>query len=399
MKSARILKTLLYIGTILILSASLTSCNKSKKGEEFANNINYENNIIEVKVKSHTWYYFTNNGFAKTDKPQNAPYASFKPWTEAYRISSANSALEADGDTAKGFAIVNRLGVLCFENDKVTLSKDAFIFDDRTADNLIFIDNTPVFSVYKSSFFNETTNNQEYQDDDTKHLFLVQYDGNTKVSYPLINCNNLVDRTNSEVTDFFWNGNNWVCSIKTIQDNRTYFNYINWTSTVPLLTLTPENATEGITIEEIDFDTFKDEHKVFSYNQAPERIRNLLINFSDKKSFGIDVKSAGGYSIRSYLNMVETEDPFLEAKGLLAQSWSAVLFQDGTFYLEGALSGKHILRNGKPIALRLPKLPPNFIYSDFVISSTTLYAAWEETQFFETSKSGFIAIDLEKLLY
>lgn len=399
MKLSKILKTFLYIGITLIFTVSILACGETKKTEAVATDINYENNIIEVKVKNHTWYYFTASGFAKTEKPQFAPYSSFKPWTEAFRISSANTALEANGETAKGFAIVNRLGVLCFENDKVTLSKDAYIFDDRTADNLLFIDNVPVFSVYKSAFFNETTNNQTYQDDETKHLFLVQYDGNTKVSYPLINCNNLVEKTNSEVTDFFWNGTNWVCSIKTIQDNRTYFNYINWTNTVPLLTLTPENATEGITIEEIDFDTFKAEHKIYPYEQAPERIKNLLKNFSNKKSFGIDVKSAGGYSIRSYENIAETDDPFLEAKGLLAQSWSAVLFQDGTFYLEGALSGKHILHNGKPIALRLPKLPPNYIYSDFVISGTTLYAAWEETQFYETSKSGFIAIDLEKLLY
>jgi hypothetical protein len=93
---------------------------------------------------------------------------------------------------------------------------------------------------------------------------------------------------------------------------------------------------------------------------------------------------------------METE---LNAKAIISQSWSAALFEDGTLYIEGALPGKHILRGGKPVAIRLPKLDKGYIYSDFVISGTTLYAAWEETDFYKIKRSGFLSVDLDSTLY
>ena len=67
--------------------------------------------------------------------------------------------------------------------------------------------------------------------------------------------------------------------------------------------------------------------------------------------------------------------------------------------IEGALEGKHILRNGRPVVIRLPVLPENFVYSDFVITGTSLYAAWEETSFYKIGRSGFLYVDLENTLY
>lgn len=389
----RKIKAFIILGLCVILS----SCSK-KNDTTTIPQIN-EPEIIEVKAQNFSWYYFTDEGFASIDRPQNVPFTSYLPWTEARRISSSNTAVETNEEIAKGFAIVNRLGVLCFENDKITLSKDNYIFDDRTADNLIFIEGSPVFSVYKSAFFNETTKDITYQNDDSQHLFLIQYDDKSKISYPLINCNNLIDEKNTEVTDFFWNGDRWVCSLKTITSTKTFFNYISWKNIIPILSLTPDSATENLEIRQIEFDDFKNQHQILNYTKVPERIKALLKNFSDTQSFNLDVKTAGGFSIRKYENLVDDSEYVLEAKGLLSQSWSGVLFQDGTFFLEGALPGKYVLRMGKPIALRLPKLPVDYSYTDFVISGTTLYAAWEQTEFYQTSKSGFISIDLEKLLY
>ena len=92
----------------------------------------------------------------------------------------------------------------------------------------------------------------------------------------------------------------------------------------------------------------------------------------------------------------ETE---LNANAIISQSWSAALFEDGTLYIEGALPGKHILRSGKPVAIRLPKLDEGYVYSDFVISGTTLYAAWEQTDFYKVTRSGFLSVDLDSTLY
>ena len=128
------------------------------------------------------------------------------------------------------------------------------------------------------------------------------------------------------------------------------------------------------------------------------RVKNILSGFSKDIPFVLEVKNEGGCSPRVYLNNPNNKEQ-LKAKAILAESWSAALFEDGTMFIEGALPGKHILRNGKPVAIRLPVLPENFVYSDFVITGTSLYAAWEETLFYETGRSGFIYIDLENTLY
>ena len=116
------------------------------------------------------------------------------------------------------------------------------------------------------------------------------------------------------------------------------------------------------------------------------------------KLIGINVSND---TVRRLYQSIEIKDEadVLNAKAIIAQSWSAALFEDGTLFIEGALPGKHILREGKPVAVRLPKLPAGFKYSDFVITGSTLYAFWEETNFYTTARSGILEVNLDKSLY
>ena len=57
------------------------------------------------------------------------------------------------------------------------------------------------------------------------------------------------------------------------------------------------------------------------------------------------------------------------------------------------------MATGMPVAIRLPKLPVGFVYSDFVISGSTLYVAWEESSFYETGRAGFLQVNLDRTLY
>ena len=383
------------------------------------------NNIPQISMQSsngsHAWYYFTRDGFKQISKVQNVPETPFIPWTEAIRISSANCAT-TEGEN-KAFAVINRLGILSFNGEDKQLSKDENIFTDRTAGNLIFLNETPIFSVFKSAFFNDTIKDNKYNSEGSQHLFLIQFDPESKISYPIINCNNLTKAKNSEVVDYYWDGINWTCCIKTISETKTEFNYINWKPIQSLLTLSPVNANANISQWESNQDEFRAKKEQLEYKNAPERIKKLLAGFSKKTNFAIDVKNSGGSSWRNYKNVAQsgwapaggngtssaaggtssgtsaTSPHELYATAILAQTWSAALFEDGTLFLEGALPGKHILRGGKPVAIRLPKLPDDFVYSDFVISGTTLYAAWEETSFFKTGRSGFVEINLNKTLY
>lgn len=384
--------------TLLVFTLLLTGCGKKNKTKA---EIPAETPTVNVKNGSHTWYCFGRDSIVKIDKPQSAPYNPMTPWTEAVRISSANVCVENEetGDT-KAFAIVNRLGVLSFNDGEVVLAPDVTLFTDRTCGNLVFLNETPVFTVYKSAFFNDTITDPLYKDEKTQHLFLVQFDDTTKISYPIVNCNNLTTEPNSEITDSSWDGLNWTCSVKTITDVKNIFSYITWKPTAPLLSISPITAKDNIVIEEIDADTFRNAQVQLNYRNAPERVKKLLAGFSSSVPFNLELKSAGGSSPRAYVNeLPESPKQVLNAKGIIAQSWSCVLFEDGTMFIEGALPGKHILRGGKPIAIRLPKLPAGYVYSDFVISGTTLYAAWEETTFYQTARSGFLQVNLEKSLY
>ena len=381
---------------LLLTTAPLLFCGCKKKQAQLP----VQNAIsVEITKTNHAWYYFTNTSFHVVDRPQNAPHQAQKPWTETIRISSANNAGTNNTDI-KAYAIVNRLGVISFEDANMSLSMDTNLFTDRTAGNLVFVNNTPVFSIYKSAFFNDTILAPDYKKDNSAHLFLLQFDPIAKISYPIINCNNITDKDNSEVTDFYWNGNDWACSIKTISDTRNEFSYITFKPQVPLLVLSPSTASNNLTIKEIDADYFRNCRIHHNYNNSPDRIKKLLSGFDTKLPFIIEVKNSGGSSPRIYENSVSgSTEKELNAKAILSASWSAALFEDGTLFLEGALPGKHILRSGMPVAIRLPKLPVGFVYSDFVISGTTLYAAWEESSFFKTGRAGFLQVNLERTLY
>ena len=149
-----------------------------------------------------------------------------------------------------------------------------------------------------------------------------------------------------------------------------------------------ENADGYLTVSEI---AAKVNYSVRTvHNDLDELEKNGLI--LSKKS-GVGVKL-----VRDDFSENELEQ-ILNAKAIISQSWSGVLFEDGTLFIEGALPGKHILRGGKPVVVRLPKLPDGFKYSEFVISGTTLYASWEESSFYTTGRSGFIQVNLDKTLY
>lgn len=346
----------------------------------------------DVKKSHHKWFYFTNTGYEQTDKIQNVPQVLFEPWTEAKRISSANCV----SNTA--FGIVNRLGVICFENEYFYLSKDENLFSNRTAGNLVFLNETPIFSLYKSSFFNDTISTQNVNNETDNHLFLIQFDNEAKISYPLINCENICLEPNSEITDFVWDGLNWICSAKSISPTKTTFTYLSFAPTVSLITLSPATAKGNLSIQPISVEQFRDAKKQFNYSEVPERVKKILSSFSTDIPFNIEVKTCGGNSPKEYINRPNEQLP-LKATAILAESWSAALFEDGTLFIEGALEGKHILRNGRPVVIRLPVLPENFVYSDFVITGTSLYAAWEETSFYKIGRSGFLYVDLENTLY
>ena len=380
---------------VCIISLLLVACDKNKDYE-----FKSDRDVLSIgfgkKGDNYKWFYLSNDKFEEVERPEFSPVISKGPWTETIRISSANNVQ----DKPKGYAIVNRLGVLSFEGSKVTLSKDVATFSDRTAGNLVFVNDTPVFSVYKSSFFNDTIASTDYKKNDSNHLFLLQFDDNTQLCYPIINCKNIIDKEQAEVSDFYWDGTEWACSLKYVDEGRINFSYINWRPVSSLLTITPASAKKDIVISESNVQKFRNSKSANEFAYAPERIKTLLEGYASKIPFTMVLKNAGGASSRIYQNNTTDSLRFeRNCCGIISKEHVSVLFDDGTFFVQGNLRDRAFFNDGAAVALRLPKLPAGYVYGEYVITENTLFAAWEETSFYESGRSGFIAVDLEKILY
>lgn len=350
---------------------------------------------VPLEKNTHTWYCFSDGAIMEVDVPQHAPLQPENPWTEAVRISSASSSLGNGTAAPNAYALVNRIGVLVFSGNSFHLYADAEIFANRTVGNLVFQNDTPVFSLYKSTFFNTTLDDAQ-----NMHQFLVQFDVAQRLAYPLITCADIGLASHSEVTDYVWDGNTFICSVKTVGKEKNEFTYLSVQPKVPLLALSGANSRNNLLISSVDQDVFRSLVVPAPFETAPARLKEALASLEEHAVFFITCYTAGGHSPRNYSNQHDGDVAVpLSGNALIADTYVCVLFSDGTTYIKGALYGKHIMGNNTVRAFRLPRLPADYKYSSFAISGTTLYAAWEETAFYKTRRSGFLSVDLDAVLY
>lgn len=376
------------LAAIAIIFTMFVSCGKSKTKET---------KILTPEIKSnHSWYYFSNDNFYKTEKLSFVPSVPFKPWTEAVRISAASVQNLNNLKVPQAFAIVNRSGILKFSGNEINLVQDKEFFSNSTAGNIVFYNETPIFSVYKSTFFN----NQKILQG-SPHSFLIQFNTEQNICYPILTIENLGLSLTSEITDFIWDGQFWTCSVKNSknENEKIEFSYITFQPKEPITSIFPATAKDSIFITQTSVDDFRKAKEEKDFSKAPERIKNLLSSLPSSLQFSVTVYTAGGHSPRTFSKRKQSENFAISAYAILSDTWAACLFSDGTIYLNGALYENRILRNGKTIGMKLPKLPSGFLYGNFAISGTNLYASWEETSFYKTARSGFISVDLNEILY
>ena len=106
------------------------------------------------------------------------------------------------------------------------------------------------------------------------------------------------------------------------------------------------------------------------------------------------VKTVFLKEIVSNYEILDTNSRKSASSAVLRGALGAALL--GPVGLLAGLSAKN--KNSKVIALKLPKLPSGFSYGTFAISGSYFYAAWEESEFYEVGKSGFICVNLDKIL-
>ena len=384
--------TIAKIKFALLAGAAVLSFScKKNQGSEI-----HSKEELKVSPSVYTFYYFDDGSYRKVEKPALVPVVPARPWTESVRISSISAAASSsEGSVPKAYALVNRAGIIFFEDSEIVFNPDIQLFNGRTAGNLVFYEDTPVYHLYRSTFFNDL----EWKGRGI-HPFLVQFNEEQKISYPLINVENLGLNENTEITDYLWDGKNFICSAKNTENGKISFSYWTFQPKEHLLSVTPETASDNLLIREANVSDFRNAQSVVAFEKAPSRIKELLESLKTSE-FLITVSTCGGHSPRRYIksskNIADVTPLF--AYGQLAENYALVLFQDGTLFLKGALPENAVFNQGKTVVLRLPKLPSGFSYTGSAVSGGHLYASWEETDFYKTARSGFISVDLGKILY
>jgi len=374
-------RTHFFICSALVLL--FTSCSgKNTEQEEFIE--------IEKYANDHRWYYFTQDGFEPTRLPQKAGISSLKPWTETLRISDANTSLDS-----QGFMVVNRLGILLFNGKgEPVLLQDKNLFSDATAGNLVFSDGNAYFSLTRNSFFNKEAGKAEAGEN---RPYLIRISDKNKSLLPAVTYGDLQLENGEEVTGNYFDGSNWLASIKRTYKNRTEFRYIEWKPSQTLSALSPVTKEGKVRLSESSEGTFRSANTMEKYTQSPRRLRELLKSIPSDFDFTVTVKDAGGISPRYYSNI--NDKGTTSANAIIADKWICTVFADGTSYFAGALKNRANINNGKNVAFRLPKLPKNYIYGSFCISDGFMVVAWEESDFYKTGRSGFLVVDLANLFY
>lgn len=372
-----------YKFAIFFLPLLFFSC--AKKNE------NFSEPVIEIETKNHNWFCFENGKINRIKNIKDASNIPEKPYTISTRISEISTEKSKENQIQKGFAIVNQIGFLTFEDENFYLSEDTFTFSGKTADNLIFYENIPFCGLYTNSFFQENysqTNNS---------TFLVKLNPETQIIYKVLNSENITKNPEDQITDFLFDGNVFSCIAKNSENSEINFKYISFQTKDSLLNINPQNAEEKILVNYNSIEEFRNAKKQEDFSKAPERIKKLLKNIGKSVNFEIKVYTTDGISCKNYINQ-KTTGKTLQAQAVISENWTLALFQDGTIYLDGFLNNGFQINKGKICALRLPKLPNSYIYTGFSLSDNTLYVSWEKTNFVNTSNSGFLQIKLSAIL-
>ncbi len=383
------MKRFIFILSIFFVFMAFSGC--TKKADEAVSQ-------IKESSKDHEWYFFTQDGIEKTSLPQKSGISSLNPWTETLRISDANNSQDGSG-----YMIVNRSGVLFFDaNTQETepvLIQDYELFCNSTASTLIFDSDNPYITFSRSSFFNkEASLSKDSANINPHRPFLVRISAQTKSFYPVLTYGDLQLSDGGEITGTFFDGKEFLSSIKKMENSKTNFSYIKFTANQSLHSFSPVTDSSKIAVSATTEANYRLCNSPQDFSKAPLRLKDLLGAIPRHFTFSIVCKNSGGTSPRLYTNSFDSES-LSTANAILSDGWVCAVFSDGTTYFNGALDGRNILNSGKNIAFRLPKLPENYIYGPFCIVKNTLAVAWEETDFYKTGRSGFLLVNLGKVLY
>jgi hypothetical protein len=378
--------TRLFCFFIFAFSAVFSSCSKKTSVDELVS-LTEE---IKTTADNISWYYFTKDSVFKTDSLENTPKTGFKTWQDAVRVTDS---FQTENDS---FMLVNKSGILYLNQNEPELITDSSIFKENSAGTFIQCRQIPVFNIYKNNFFTVENDNSP----EGPEQIIYQFRKETKTFYPVISKTELKLSPVQEISSFIKKDNLIYAMTRDTSGEKIKYAYFSFSDEYLLFKTNGNAKAVQLQKEKENQENYRQLLTPVPFTEAPKRIRSLLGRVPASCSFIVKIKSTTDNVYPQYINeAADTDHQIIECKILLAQNYSIAVFEDGTTFFSGSLPDKYIISNGEPCAFRLPKLLPEFVYTDIAVAGNKLYVAWEEDNFYETARSGFLEVQLENILY
>ncbi|MBR6914238.1 MAG: hypothetical protein IKN34_10665 [Treponema sp.] len=408
-KNSRVLKSaftaISAISIISSLSIFSAGCSKEKQKNSESESSAPVIRQLPAKSNDHYWYAFKNDSFIQVESPKKAPYQSDSPWTECTRIADSDTGLDGNG-----YFLVNRLGALVFEKkDTPTLIEDRMFLSKSTISNLIFSEDTPYFTLSKNIRFNKSLDEFKESEDSEfmNRPYLMRIDTKSRLLLPCVTYADLGIERGKEISGSYFDGRNWISLIRLIDNSQidehmenSSVEYKKWHSNMSYASLSAAHTEDKLSVELTDSASYSSSYRPIVFENAPESLRNLLRYLPDSFGFSVVYRDAGGGSPKFFYRLGNGDSS--DGSAISNGNWTCAVFEDGTTYFSGAIDGRGLINDGKTVAFRLPKLPINFLYTNFCISGDYLVIGWDESdekEFFKIKRSGFLTVNMAKLFY
>ncbi len=326
----------------------------------------------KTEQKSSGWYYFSDSGIHSAANPSDIPPRTFKPWTEAVRVADAAIISNAPS------LLINRLGLLTAApgSSAFALKSDS-LFTSATAGGLYRTDYGAAVRMYRNSFFSDSASSGSGP-------CLALYDESKQSFAAGLNARDLGLGESAQCVALDRIGSVWYASFKNETGGKVDFTYLEFPS-FPLRN--PETGTYDLSgVRRISSDAYQRSVAPFGWKNAPDQLKELLIQIPDTTGLSIRVYSRSAKSTQVYVRASEAQA--VEGTAFVSDDKTAALFADGTFYYKADNS------SAKIGVLKLPQLATGYVYTWFVLTEKTLLAAWEEQRFFETGRTGLFETPL-----
>lgn len=352
---------------ILAVAALFISCggNTSRQQTEVS-----AEQPAEASVKTGPqWFYLSENGIHQADNPASIPARTFRPWTEAVRVTDA-----AIIQGAPVF-LINKLGIMAggAAGSAPALHRDSLLAA-ATSGGIYRTDTGAGIRLFRNSIF------AEGEGPGGEQPCMIEWNPSTGSVSPWLSSLDFGLSKEAQMVALDRIGTRWYASFKTVTSSKVDFDYIEFQQ------FPQKGAPASAGMRKINQDQYISAITPFSFADAPEQLVSLLEVIPESTGLTVRTYSRSAKAGQTYQR--SGEGGSVDASAYVSDDRTAVLFSDGTFYYRPDNTSR------KRVILRLPALSSGYVYTSFIITGKSLLASWEEQRFYETGRAGLLETSL-----